>query len=293
MVQPNLPEDIEREVTEVLLNEATDMCGAMSLVAPRFNTWTKPVKFGTIVVREHNDWKTRLSEVLLPNARFIQRLAVMVECNRPDGSHLPDADLAQIKRLLEASIQVKHLAVVWSIWARLPRECGKMHLESLYLEWDEDYCISPPTLRHLQYPDELKDITVYAPLDLDNPPPHWRAWGEFYLPDTTHCTNLAYVTYAALATPGYSLGALSAKPNMKGVMFVLVDIPEDCLTGDNRWKREEKLWPAFSGVYLRYPHQILGEWLARMEGMPSTLDHPPPHYVEVLYDDEGFPVEEL
>ncbi|KAJ7076996.1 hypothetical protein B0H15DRAFT_571402 [Mycena belliarum] len=288
-----LPEDIEREVTEVLLSEAKDMCRTMSLVASRFNAWTKPVMFGTIVLREHDNWTTHLSEVLLPNTRFIQRLAVMVEYNRSDGSHLPDADLAQIKRLLEASIQVKHLAVTWSIWARLPQECGNMHLESLYLEWDRDYCISPPTLRHLQHPDELKDLTVYAPPDLDNPMPKWRSWGYFYLPTTTRCTNLAYVTYAALTLPDRSLGALSAQPNMKGVMFVLVDTSEKYMTGDNRWKREEKVWPAFSAVYLRYPHQILGEWLARMEGRPSALVHPPPHYVEGVRDDKKIPVGEL
>jgi hypothetical protein len=33
------PEDIERTITGVLLNDARDMCGTMSLVASRFHAW--------------------------------------------------------------------------------------------------------------------------------------------------------------------------------------------------------------------------------------------------------------
>jgi hypothetical protein len=37
--EPTFPEDIERTIIDVLLNDARDMCGTMSLVASRFHAW--------------------------------------------------------------------------------------------------------------------------------------------------------------------------------------------------------------------------------------------------------------
>ncbi|KAJ7088481.1 hypothetical protein B0H15DRAFT_1022485 [Mycena belliarum] len=283
----SLPEDIERTITELLLYDAKDMCGTMALVASRFNAWTKPVAFGTSVVRVHDNWTARLSEVLLPNARFIQRLAIMVPFERTDRSRLPDDEVAHIERLLEASTHVRHLAVLWSVWARLPQQCGSMHLKSLYLKWDWFCRVPPPSLNNLQYPGDLEDLTVYAPADHMNPA-SCPLLGTLYVPNVAHCTRLAYVTYAA-NTPTGMLVSFCEEPKIKGVMFVLVDIPEELLTedkDDGMWRNDEKEWPNFSAVYLRYTYQVLAEWLAKMEGRPSALDHPPPHYVEGFYDDE-------
>ncbi|KAJ7088495.1 hypothetical protein B0H15DRAFT_841505, partial [Mycena belliarum] len=279
----SLPEDIERHITEVLLYEAREMCGTMALVAFRFNAWTKPLAFGTVVVRMRKNWTARLSEILLPNARFIQRLAIMVPFERTDRSRLPDDEVAHIERLLEASTHVRHLAVLWSVWARLPQQCGSMHLKSIYLKWDWFCRIPPPSLNNLQYPGDLEDLTVFAPAD-NMYPGSWRFEGNLYVPKVTHCTRLAYVTYAA-DTPTGMLVSFCEKPNIKGVMFVLVNIPERLMTDtdDERWREDENYWPTFSAVYLPDSNQLLDEWLAKMEGRPSALDHPPPHYVEGFY----------
>ncbi|KAJ6553150.1 hypothetical protein B0H19DRAFT_1263554 [Mycena capillaripes] len=124
-----LPEDIERAITEMLLSETRDMCGTVSLVASRFNTWSKPFKFRTVIVRQRKSWMKRISRVLLPNAHFIRVLAVDLPSER---GQLPEKESFHIQRLLDASTHVSHLAVVWHIWAHLPRECGALQLESLY-----------------------------------------------------------------------------------------------------------------------------------------------------------------
>jgi hypothetical protein len=38
-IPKKIPEDIERTITDVLLNDARDMCCTMSLVASRFHAW--------------------------------------------------------------------------------------------------------------------------------------------------------------------------------------------------------------------------------------------------------------
>ncbi|KAJ7670230.1 hypothetical protein B0H17DRAFT_1086127 [Mycena rosella] len=275
---PRFPEDIERAINDALLHDARDMCGTMSLVASRFYAWTKPITFRTVVVRRHDDWTKRISNLLLPNAGFIRALAIDLPSPR-----LSDDELSHIRQLLEASQRVRHLAVGWNVWARFYPECGSLQLESLYLIWDRAHPASPPSLKHLQHPAELKDLTIYAPPDPRNPTP-FRPWGELFLPATAHCPNLAYVTYAADRTPVPTVGSLCEDlSNLQGAMFVLVDIPDKFVneeSEDELLKDDKEAYPNFSTAYLCHSSQVLGEWLAKIEGRPSVLEHPPPHAVE-------------
>lgn len=237
---------------------------------------TKPTTFRTVIVRRNDNWTKRISELLLPNASFIRTLAIDLPLTR---GHLSDEELSHLRRLLEASERVTHLAVVWNIWAHFPRECGALKLESLYLIWDRAHQISPPSLKNLQHPAALKQLTVYAPPDLRNATP-FRPWGELYLPGTAHCVDLDYVTYAADRTPIPTVGSLCEDaPGIKGAMFVLVDIPEEYVTEDAEdelLKEDREVYPNFSTAYVRFSSQVLGEWLAKIEGRRSVLEHQPP-----------------
>ncbi|KAJ7927082.1 hypothetical protein B0H13DRAFT_1861622 [Mycena leptocephala] len=92
---------------------------------------------------------------------------------------------------------------------------------------------SPPSLKHLQHPAALKDLTVYAPPDLRNATP-FRPRGQLYLPDTASYVNLAYVTHAADRTPIATVGSLCEDiPNIQVAMLVLVDIPEEYVDAED------------------------------------------------------------
>ncbi|KAJ7479615.1 hypothetical protein FB451DRAFT_1239406 [Mycena latifolia] len=280
------PEDVERAITDALLHDVRDMCGTMSLVASRFHAWTKPHLFRIVVVRRHESWTKRVSELLLPNARFIRALALDLRLVR---GALSDEEAAHVQQLLEAAEGVRHLAVPWSIWARHPRECGRLPLESLCLVWDGTHPAAPPSLAHLQHPAALTDLTVCAPPDLRNPTP-FRAWGDLYLPDTARCANLAWVAYAADRPPVPTVGSLCADiPQLKGALFVLVDIPEkyvrEAEEEDALLEEDRAVYPNFATAYLPRAAQVLGEWVAKMEGRRSVLDHPPPHEVECEAED--------
>ncbi|KAF8217687.1 hypothetical protein K438DRAFT_1795490 [Mycena galopus ATCC 62051] len=273
--KPIFPEDVERTINNALLSDDRDMCGTMALVSSRFYTWTKAIIFRTVVVRRHNsDWTKRISHFLLPNANLIHTLALDLPYILGEIS---TEELSLIRALLAASDRVRHLAVTWKIWAQLHRECGALQLESLYLMWDKNHPSSPPSLAHLQHPAALKDLTVYAPPDLRNLTP-FRGIGDLYLPNTARCANLAYVTYAADRTPIPTIGSLCEDiPTLRSAMFVLVDIPEKFTdTEDDLITEDKEVYPNFSTAYVRFSRQVLGEWLAKIEGKPSVLAHPPP-----------------
>ncbi|KAJ7109593.1 hypothetical protein C8R43DRAFT_1161708 [Mycena crocata] len=286
---PVFPEDIEQAIILVLLHDVREMCGIVSLVASRFYAWTKPVTFHTIVIRPRKDWAKRISELLLPNASLIRALAIDLPSTR---DRLSEEELSHIQRLLDSSGGVRHLAVVWNIWIRFPRECGSLELESLYLIWDGAHPVRLPSLDCLKHPSKLKDLTFYAPPDLHDPTP-FCSWGEFFLPETDHCANLAYVAYAA-DRPVPMVGYLCEKiPGVKGVMFVLVDMPEKYSSAaeENGTVRDDlALCAIFSTAYVRFSGQLVGEWLGKIEGRQSMLDHPPPHAVisPADYEDQLF-----
>ncbi|KAJ6479246.1 hypothetical protein C8R47DRAFT_1198281 [Mycena vitilis] len=60
----------------MLLLDARGMCHTMSLVASRFNVWTKPITFHTVIVRPHDNWVQRVRDHLLPNGNFIRILVL-------------------------------------------------------------------------------------------------------------------------------------------------------------------------------------------------------------------------
>ncbi|KAJ7101483.1 hypothetical protein B0H15DRAFT_1017896 [Mycena belliarum] len=175
--QPVFPEDIERTINEVLLRDTRDMCGTMSLVASRFNIWTKPISLHMVMVRRCDNWMERVCDWLLPNAAFVRILVLdMPSLQGRKRIPLPAEELGLIRRLLEASERVAHLAVTWNIWSALQQECSALCLESLYLIWDHAYYKVPvPSLADLQYPTALRDLTISAPPDLKNPTP-FRSW---------------------------------------------------------------------------------------------------------------------
>ncbi|KAJ7695791.1 hypothetical protein B0H17DRAFT_427204 [Mycena rosella] len=286
---PTFPEDIERAIIDALLNDARDMRGTMSLVDSRFYAWTKPARFHTVVIRHtHTDWQTRIRDLFLPNARFIRVMAISLPTRRqgwyPAASterpaQLSDEDLSHIRRLLQASDSVRHFAVDWNIWPCLLRECGALQLESLYLIWDGVLPTHIPSLRSLRNPATLKDLTIYAPRSTS--PDHFRP-PDFSLPAVAHCANLAYVTYvtyAANLTLTLPLTRMRTDlAHLKGIMFVFggetpTEERDDILN-------TKKLYPNFSTVYLGSTLSVLGEWLAKMEGRQSVLEHPPPRAVE-------------
>ncbi|KAF9041978.1 hypothetical protein BDZ89DRAFT_1060024, partial [Hymenopellis radicata] len=266
------PEDIERAINDALLKDldARDMRATMSLVAFRFHEWTKRIVFSTVVIRRRNNWTQRISELLVPNASSIRILALNL---RSIEGTLSDYELSHIRRLLEAAEGVRHLAVRWNLWARLSREFGSLQLKSLYLIWDGTHPARAPSLKDLQHPALLTDLTIYAPPDPENPTP-FRSIGELFLPRTDHCTKLAYVTYAADRMPIPSVGWLcDIIPTLSGAMYVLVDIPAKYLDEeeeDELVKDDKEMFLNFSTAYLPFSSQVLGEWVAKVEGRPAS-----------------------
>ncbi|KAJ7165966.1 hypothetical protein C8R46DRAFT_1275361 [Mycena filopes] len=290
-IGPTFPEDVEREICEVLLEDVRDMCGAMSLVASRFNLWTKPAKFRTVVVRRHDNWMQRMNDCLLPNAALIRVLVLDLPFNRSvvlprEWSFIErfdkdrarciftDEELSSIRRLLSSAEGVRHLAVTWNIWAYLERECGTLRLQSLYLIWDRAFLdVESPKLNELRYPAALEDLTMFAPVSLD---PQYSGWRppEDYLPDTARCVKLAYATYAAT----YIVPPWRTE-HLKGYMAVSVRQREVDMTEeeeDFRIQYQKESHPSFSTLYLRTLNDMLQEWLNKMEGRESLLEHPPP-----------------
>jgi hypothetical protein len=128
-----------------------------------------------------------------------------------------------IRRLLTASENIRRLAVGWKIWARCQSECGALQLESLYLIWDRTHPTSAPSLKCLQHPPTLTDSGSW---ERNAFPPTGRA-----LTSGHDALRLAYVTYAADRTPIPTVGSLCEEiPDLRGSMFVLVDIPEKYTT---------------------------------------------------------------
>ncbi|KAJ7174531.1 hypothetical protein C8R46DRAFT_1189296 [Mycena filopes] len=283
MAEPVFPPDVERTVNEVLLKETRGMCTAMSLVASRFYAWTKPIMFHTVIVRPHKNWVERVNDWLLPNANLIHVLVLdlpnVTEGKFGDGhrERFSAEETTAIRRLLHAAGgHVKHFAVTWNIWAHLEGECGAIPVESLYLIWDRAMYVGGPSLRNLQHPLVLKDLTVYAPRDLGlrgYSVSMFRQSTENYCPHTRHCPNLAYVTYAAHSAEGVNERGWG----LKGSMFVHVG--SRFLTAEEeseRIKEEKERYPNFSTAYVGSLRELLEEWVAKVEGRPSILVHPPP-----------------
>ncbi|KAJ7663313.1 hypothetical protein DFH06DRAFT_1395524, partial [Mycena polygramma] len=263
-VESVFPDDIERLITDMLLDDRVEMWGTMSLVALRFRAWTKSRVFRTVVVALRDDWTKRISELFLPNANHIRILAIDLPSTR---GRLSNEESTLILRLLQASDGVQHLAVSWHLWEDFSSECGRLKIESLYLIWDGAYGIPPLTLDNLQHPLTLKDITMYAPPDLKGPGS--ALW--FFLPETIteeYCPNLAFLTYAVSEQP---IDIEVFGPDLRGVMWVLVDRPTKRLgiqESDLLWMHKSR--------YLASSGTVLGEWLAKMEGRRSVLEHPSP-----------------
>ncbi|KAJ7174541.1 hypothetical protein C8R46DRAFT_1252184 [Mycena filopes] len=276
-LQPVFPQDIERTINEVLLKETRGMCGVMSLVASRFYAWTIPITFHTVIVHPHKNWMQRINEYLLPNANLIHVLVLALPntVGHRERAQFSDKEVAAIAQLLQAAERVKHLAVTWNIWAHLEHACGTIPVESLYLMWDGVLYVDPPNLGNLQHPSALKDLTFHAPHNLG-----LRGCSSFgmwktrnYCPQTRHCPNLAYVAYAtASATP---IGVRGF--GLTGFMFVRVG--SRVLTAEEESKRikeEKERDPIFSTAYVGSTRELLEEWVAKVEGQPSILVHPPP-----------------
>ncbi|KAJ7174479.1 hypothetical protein C8R46DRAFT_90671 [Mycena filopes] len=217
----------------------------------------------------------RLDDCILPNAGLIRVLVL----NLPRSENtvrcsFSDEELSSIRRLLGASKGVRRLAATWNIWAYLEPECGALRLQSLCLIWDHAFLdVKTPQLAELQHPAALEDITMFAPLSLD---PHWSGWRlpGTYLPNTRHCTNLTYVTYAATCV------VVTWKVrNLKGYMAVAVGerTVDDIQRGEG-WLtlRRKESDPNFSTLYMRTWKEVFREWLNKAEGRESLLEHPPP-----------------
>lgn len=251
-------------------------------------TRTQPIAFHTVIIRPRKNWIQRVNDWLLPNANLIQVLVVALpnivggELGGGAQGRCSDEEVAAIAQLLQAAKHVKHLAVTWSIWAHLGPECGAIPVESLYLMWDGVMYdrVSPPHLDHLQHPFALKDLTVHAPRDLRG-----FSWfheipaAENYFPQTMHCPNLAYVAYAAQHLPGIvNVG----RDHTQGSMFIYVP-SRRVLNGtqeeDKRIKQEKERCPKFSTAYVGSLEELLGEWIAKVEGRSSLLVHPSPRIV--------------
>ncbi|KAH8824629.1 hypothetical protein DL96DRAFT_1818313 [Flagelloscypha sp. PMI_526] len=275
-----LPEDIEEEINAILLHNVPSMSGTMSLVASRFHTWSKPVQFHTIVIRRQKGWTSRVQE-LVHFAPFIRVLAFNLFNVHGD---LNEEDIDAVRLLISACTEtVKHLALTWMIWSGCQSEINRLHLKSLYIFWDWASGPQIPSLVNLQYPEELKDLTMFSPAYVDNFTAfHYE--GALYLPDIKRCTNLEYVTYAADRYTSPTVGSLCEDyPNLKGVMFLLVNIPKEHLNEDKEldlWEDEKYAYANFSSAYLPRSAGILSEWVAKIEGRESVLVHPPPHELE-------------
>ncbi|KAK7050689.1 hypothetical protein R3P38DRAFT_2605536 [Favolaschia claudopus] len=269
---PNLlPEDVERAIVDATLYEWKEMCNTMALVASRFYSWTKPHIYRTVIVRRTEHWTRRISDVLIPNAALIQTL--VVDLPLVQGS-LSDDELSAIARLVEAAQGVKNLAVPWNIWIELPNQCGSLALKSLYLFWDRTHPATEPSLANLQHPEALEELVIYAPADLREMTP-FRSWGDLYFPDTSDCSNLAYIAYAADRCPMPTVGSLREDiPHLKAAMFVLAGIPEKFIADEDPLVTEDReTYPNFFSTYLRYWSQLLKEWIARTEGAESILNY--------------------
>ncbi|KAJ7758462.1 hypothetical protein DFH07DRAFT_772471 [Mycena maculata] len=274
--QPTFPQDIERAINEVLLSDTRDMCSTMSLVALRFSVcWDY-------------DWMRRIQDCFLPNAGLIRILVLdLAFSQRFVRSQLTEDQFSLVRQLLEASERVRHLAVTWNIWAHLQRKCGALRLQSLYLIWDNAWDVQPPTLEHLQHPSTLEDLTLYTPHDLCDP--HgFRPFGRLYLPATTHCVNLAYVTYAADRMAGSF-----AHARLKGAILALVGAEElDEWAIESIW-RERRQYPVFSTVDIPSTEELLKEWVAKMEGRGSVLENRPHRIVGRVQEEEEYIGSEL
>ncbi|KAJ6553149.1 hypothetical protein B0H19DRAFT_1263553 [Mycena capillaripes] len=115
---------------------------------------------------------------------------------------------------------------------------------------------------------------MYAPADLFQLTP---LQAELYLPATAHCINLAYVTYAADHAQIPRLGWLCEDLRMS-VLFVMVDKYWDSKAGPIT--RDKERYPNFSTVHLPLSSQVLREWVAKVAGRRSVLEHPALHVVE-------------
>ncbi|KAF7338740.1 hypothetical protein MSAN_02196400 [Mycena sanguinolenta] len=198
------------------------MSGTVALLSSRFYDETNNVP--NCRCWRHNDWTKRIRDLLLPNASLICTLVIDLPLEQGQLS----TDEVSHVRALAAADRTKHLAVVWTIWAKLRRTWGALEFESLYLIWDGTHPAVRPSLAYLQHPAALKDLAVYAPPNLRQPELLGQLWCGFYLPDMARCANLACVAYAANRT----------------------SFP--------RWDR-----------------CALDEWLAKADGNPSVLEHPP------------------
>ncbi|KAJ7608716.1 hypothetical protein FB45DRAFT_1128459 [Roridomyces roridus] len=273
--EPIFPEDVERLIHEAVMNNSREMRGTMALVASKFHAWTKPFLYHTVVILSKDNWPQRVHEFLIPNASFIRTLALSAPL-----AEFQD-EISHIHALVEAALGVRSLAVPWRIWARLHREFGFLQLKNIYLIWDYN-ATSVPTLNSLRHPSALKQLTIYAPADLRNPLISFRPWGELYLPDTSRCTNLEYVAYAADRTPVPSIGYLCEDiPSLKAAVFVLVNVPEPRQGEEDGLVMEDKeVYPNFSTVWIERSGMVFWEWLARAEGRESLLDPPLLHVVQ-------------
>ncbi|KAJ7762846.1 hypothetical protein DFH07DRAFT_771059 [Mycena maculata] len=269
---PTFPEDIERVIHQVLLMDAKEMRGTLSLVALRFHAWTKPIMFHTVVVRRHKNWMQRIRECFLGNAGLIQILILRLSFTEDQTRvQLSGEELSHIRWLLGASGRVKHLAVTWNIWAYLEPECGSLRLEGLFLIWDGALGIEHPSLASLKHPSALEDLTIFGPPDLIRERPFpgrgstFRAFSNrmMYIPATGHCTSLAYLTYAANYPPSPSQLFL---PRLKGTMQVIFGTEVRPTT------RDERAPPNFSTAYVGSLSQMVVEWVAKMEGQQSILE---------------------
>ncbi|KAJ6571239.1 hypothetical protein B0H19DRAFT_658519 [Mycena capillaripes] len=264
---PTFPEDVERIITEALLENATNMSGTMALVAPRFRVWCKPTIFSTVVVRRRDNWMERIGGLFLPNASFIRVLAIDLPGTR---NLLSPEELSRIRRFLHAAKRVLHLAVVWHIWEQFGADWGVLQLRSLYLIWDGAFGISSPSLANLQHPAKLTDITIYAPVELEAP--STGPFADFCLPGTIleDCINLACLTYASNRPP-FDFGNLSE--DIARVMWVLVDSSERFLSlaSEEMVSMDQQVHPNFFTAHMRFSHEVLGHWLAKMEGNQSLL----------------------
>ncbi|KAJ7165837.1 hypothetical protein C8R46DRAFT_290957 [Mycena filopes] len=278
---PIFPEDLERKICEVLVEDTRDMCGPISLVASRFHAWMKDIKLWTVVVRESDDWAQRINDCILPNAGLIRVLVLDLSFHKDDDRRCvySGEELSSIRRLLGTSRRLRHLAVTWNIWACLEQECAALRLQSLYLIWDGagfdgTTRIEAPTLEKLQHPAALEYLTMFAPLSLA---PGWSPWREpdSQLPVMAHCTNLAYVTYAANLL---QVLPWTGKQYLKGCMTVALRAPKvDGMRGDDSRNsaRKDRI-PNFSTLHMSGLGELLREWLKKVEGRKSLLDHPPP-----------------
>ncbi|KAJ6517318.1 hypothetical protein C8R47DRAFT_1063006 [Mycena vitilis] len=266
-----LPEDLERLINEVVLKDSRDMCATMSLVASRFYFWTKPFQIHTVVIHQRDDWIQRVSDYFLPNASAIRTLVLNLPYKHIYTREIPANELSLLRGLLEASGGVRHLAVTWNIWAELSTQSGALHVESLYLIWDGEFDADFPSLDHLQHPTALKDLTVYGPPS-DREHVRFQIDVECFLPSTMGCDNLAYITYVAHRVPPIGL----RYPEGKSAMLVRLHRTE--LSGSDRGqirRIEERGHQHFSTVCVFDDSQVLIEWVTKVEGRQSVLNHLP------------------